>query len=178
MVMFNVFSKLNKKRKQDCVLLTEDGRILELSLSVDRGYMADHKTEEAWELFPDCCIPKRGTNRLSLVITERDMAPMSLNGKEEEGGEEAEKKRAKRAEEQLTQIAQESAAEARGGLQKKTLKSKTAETLQLLAIIFGITVCVLVLASLFMSGKLGFGGGGGESIFSWSPVISGLYAPF
>ena len=166
--MFNLFSKINKKRKQDCLLLTEDGRILEISLPVVRGYVAEQKTQEAWGLYPDYRIPKRGTNRLAQVITERDMAPMSLNG---------DKHQAKRAKVELSKIAQESASEARANVQKKSLKSKTAETLQLLLIILAVTVGVLVLFGLFMSGKLhlpGGGGGGEGGLFSWVPVIFGF----
>ena len=73
----------SKKRKQDCLLLTEDGRILDIKLSAVKEYVVEHKTAEAWGLFPDACIPERGTGKLFQVITERDCAPMSLNGSKE-----------------------------------------------------------------------------------------------
>ena len=156
--MFGI-NLLSKKRKQDCLLLTEDGRILDISLRVVKGYVVEHKTAEAWELFPDSRIPEKGTNRLFQVITERDLAPMSLNGNKQDN--------TKRKKDMLTKIAQESASAARAALQKKSAKSKLAETVQLLAIIFGVTIGVLVIFGLFASGKLhmpgGFGGGG--SIF-------------
>jgi septum formation inhibitor MinC len=161
----NILGILNKtKRKQSCLLLTEDGRILEIAPTVVRGYVAEHKTQEAWELYPDERIPKRGTNRLFQLITERDMAPLSLDGTSNKQSE-------KRAKKTLSQIAQESAAAARANLQKQSLKSKQAETIQLLIIILGITVSLLVLVSLFLSGKLGGGGGGGGSIFAALPAF-------
>lgn len=158
------------KRKQDCLLLTEDGRVLEIAPAVVRGYVAEYKTQEAWELHPDLRIPKKNTNRPFQVITERDMAPLSLGGRND-------KQRAKRAQKGLSQIAQESVSEARANLQKNSLKSKSAETIQLLAIILGITVGILALTGLFMSGKLSIGEGGKESIFSALPAVLGFLAP-
>jgi hypothetical protein len=164
--MLGIFNK-TKKRKQSCLLLTEDGRILEIAPTVLRGYVTEHKTQEAWELYPDERIPKKGTNRLFQVIAERDMAPLSLDGANS-------KQREKRVKKTLSQIAQESAAIARANLQKQSLKNKQAETIQLLIIILGITVGLLVLVSLFLSGKLGGGGGGGGSIFSALPGVFGF----
>jgi hypothetical protein len=168
----NILGILNRnKRKQDCLLLTEDGRVLEIAPAVVRGYVHERKTQEAWELYPDLRIPKRETNRLFQVITERDMAPLSLDGTND-------KKHAKRAQKGLSEIAQESVAEARANLQKNSLKSKSAETIQLLALILGVTVGILALVGLFMSGKLSIGGEGDGSIFSSAlPAILGFLAP-
>jgi hypothetical protein len=149
---------IGKKRKQNCLLLTEDSRILDIKLSVVKAYVVEHKTAEAWVLYPDSRIPERGTNHLFQVITERDAAPMSLNGQGKENS--------KRLKDTISKIAQENASAARANIQKKSQKNKYAETLQLLMIIFAITVGVLVIFGLFASGKLhmpNFGGGG--SIF-------------
>jgi CHASE3 domain sensor protein len=90
------------------------------------------------------------------VLTERDAAPLSFNGQGKDNS--------KRLKEMISRIAQENASAARANLQKKSFKNKYAETLQLLLIIFAITVGVLVVFGLFASGKLhmpNFGGGGG-----------------
>jgi len=147
-----------KKRKQSCLLLTEDSRILKIVLSVDKGYAVEHKTGEAWGLFPDSCITERGSNNSFQVITERDCAPMSLN----DHGDNS-----KRMKEMISKIAQESASTARSNIQRKSLKSKTAETLLLLTIIFAGIIGMLVIFGLFASGKLHMPsfGGGGSSIF-------------
>jgi len=149
---------IGKKRKEDCLLLTEDSRILEIVLSVEKGYAVEHKTREAWGLFPDSCIAERGTKKSFQVITERDCAPMSLNG----GGDNS-----KLMKDALSKIAQEKASEARSNVQRKSLKSKTTETLLLLAIIFGVVIGMVVIFGLFASGKLHMPsfGGGGSSIF-------------
>lgn len=149
-----------KKRKQDCLLLTEDGRILEISPPAIKGCVVEHKTSEAWGLYPDSRIPKRGTNRLFQVLTERDAAPMSLDGNQQ--------KYSQRLKEAISQIAQENASAARADLQKKSQKNKTAETLHMLLLILGITVGVVAIFGLFVSGKLHMpwsGGGGGGGIF-------------
>jgi hypothetical protein len=149
---------IGKKRKQDCLLLTEDGRILDISLPVVKGYVVSEKTGEAWGLFPDSCIPIKGTKNSVLVISERDCAPMSLNG-DGQGN-------SKRMKENMSKIAQENASAARAAIQKKTYKHKFMETLQLVALIFAVGIVVLAIFGLWASGKLhlpGFGGGG--SIF-------------
>jgi len=138
-------------------LLTEDGRILLIVLSVEKGYAVEHKTLEAWGLFPDSCIAERDTKKSFQVITERDCAPMSLNGGDN----------SKLMKDALSKIAQEKASEARSNVQRKSLKSKTTETLLLLAIIFGVVIGMVVIFGLFASGKLHMPsfGGGGSSIF-------------
>lgn len=143
----------SKKRNQNCLLLTEDGRILDIKLSVVKRYVVEHKTAEAWGLFPDACIPERGTNRLFQVITERDCAPLSLNGHNENYSN--------RMKKEMSRIAQENAEADRANIQRKSQQSKMAETVQLLAIIFGIFFCLLILVWVISSGKLGGGGGGG-----------------
>ena len=154
--MFRFFGFGGKRRKQRCLILTEDSRIVEESLPVIKGYVVSAKTQEAWELFPDSRIPERGTNHLFQVITERDCAPMSLDGQKQDNS--------KRLKETMSKIAQESASAARANIQKKALKNKFAETLQVLMIIFAVIIGVLVIFGLFATGKLNipwFGGGGG-----------------
>lgn len=158
--MFGIGNK--NKRKQNCLLLTEDDRMLDIKLDVVKEYVADHKTTEAWGLIPDACIQERGTNKSFLVITERDCAPVSLNGQNY----------SKKMKSIMSQIAQENASAARASIQRKAQKNKVAETLQLLAIIFGIFLCLLVLLGLFTSGKLHLPGGGdnGGGIFGFIPI--------
>lgn len=154
--MFNFLGIGKSKRKQNLLVLTEDGRIVEESLPVLKGYVVSEKTVEAWELDPSSCIPERGTNNLYQVVTERDWAPMSLDGH----GQNL-KKRQKNI---LSQIAQENASAARDKIQKKSYRNKQAEALQLLVIVLGITVAIVVIFGLFLSGKLSLpwsNGGGG-----------------
>ena len=153
--MFDFLGIGTSKRKQRCLVLTEDGRIVEESLPVIKGYVVSEKTAEAWGLYPDACIPERGTNNLVQVITERDCAPMSLNGHAHG--------LSKRLKTTISKIAQENASAARAKIQKKSYKNKQAETLQILVIILGITVSILLVFGLFLSGKLSlpwFSGGG------------------
>jgi hypothetical protein len=153
--MFGI--SIGKKRKQDCLLLTEDGRILDIKLPVVKGYVVEHKTGEAWGLYPDSRILEKNTHRLVQVITERDAAPISLNGQGKDNS--------KRLKEMISKIAQENASAARANIQKKSARSKYAETLQLLMIIFGIIIGVLVIFGLFATGKLHMPNFGGGSIF-------------
>ena len=149
----------SKKRTQNCLLLTEDSRILDIKEPVVKGYVVDHKTAEAWGFFPDSCIPERGTNRLYEVITERDCAPVSLNGNTENYST--------RMKKEMSRIAQENAEADRASIQRKSQHNKMLETIQLLAIIFGIFFCLLVLIWVISSGGIHLpgGGGGGGGIF-------------
>lgn len=157
-----------KTRRQDNLLLTEDSRILKVSMPVVKGYVVEHKTVEAWGLFPDSRIPERGTDHLYQVITERDAAPMSLNGGDN----------SKRLKATITQIAQENASQARADVQRESARSKLTGTLQLLLIILGITVAVVVIFGLFMSGKVHFPGtDGGGGIFSGFLPVLGYFIP-
>lgn len=158
-----------KKRMQRNLLLTEDSRILDVSMPVVKGYVVSDGTAEAWGLFPDSRIPERGTDHLYQVITERDAAPMSLNGGDN----------SKRLKETLSQVAQERASQARADVQKDSAKSKLTGTLQLLLIILSITVGVVVIFGLFMSGKVSFPGtgGGGGGLFSGFPLVLGFFTP-
>ncbi len=155
--MFKLLGIGKSKRKQRCLVLTEDGRIVEENLPVIKGYVVSEKTAEAWGLYPDACVPERGTNNLYQVTTERDCAPMSLNGHSQSLG--------KRLKATMKKIAQENAAAARAKIQKKSYRNKQAETLQILAIILGITVAVVVVFGLFLSGRLSFPWSGGGGIF-------------
>jgi hypothetical protein len=149
--------QIGKKRKQNCLLLTEDGRVLNITLPVVKGYIVSEKTGEAWELFPDSHIPEKSTSRLFQVITERDCAPLSLDGHKQGDN--------KRQKEGMTKIAQENASAARANIWKKSVKNKFAEALLLIAIIFGIVIGMVVIFGLFASGKLHMPGAGGGGIF-------------
>lgn len=158
----NMFGNLfpQKRRKQDCLLFTEDNRAIEITPEALRSCVADHKTKEAWELYPDSRIPKRGTNRLFQMIAERDIAPLSLNGNGSGKKGEARKKRT------CSQIAQDSASEARTNPSKQqNQENKAADVARLLAIILGFTVCIMALVG-FITGQFNIGGGGGGSIFA------------
>lgn len=155
--MFKFLGIGKSKRKQRCLVLTEDRRIVEESLPVIKGYVVSEKTLEAWGLYPDACISERGTNNLFQVITERDCAPMSLNGYGQG--------LSKRLKNTITKIAQENASAARAKIQKKSYKNKQAETLQILVLILGITISILLVFGLFLSGRIHLPWSGGGGIF-------------
>ena len=137
--MFNFGSK----RKQNCLILTEDGRIEKATPPVVKGYAVDHKTMEAW-LLPNNPIPEISTGKMFSVIFERDAAPFSIDGDNTR----------KLTEESIALIAGESADEALAQLEKKSFKNKMADTLRLVIIIFAITVVLIVIFGLISTGKL------------------------
>lgn len=137
------------------MLLTEDGRILDLSMKVVKGYVVEDKTLEAWGLFPDLLVPDRETGKPCLIISERDLTPMALG-----------KARVKHtiATAQIEKIAEQSADADIAKQEAKSFKNKIADALGTIAIIFAITVCIIVIFGLISTGKLHLPGVGGVKI--------------
>ena len=136
--------KFGKKRKQNCIILTEDGRIIEDTLPVVKGYVVDRKTQEAWTLFPGSLIPERGTGRVDLLVCERDAAPINVNGDNPH----------KLTTETISAIASENADEALAQIHSKSLKNKLAGAIHIAVIAFSITICLMVIFGLISMGKL------------------------
>lgn len=133
-----------QKRVQNCLILTEDGRIVTTELAVEKGYIVDHKTMEAWGLFPDSCVKRRGTAEVYQVMSERDSAPIPLDGAGTP----------KLTEEIISKIAEEHADEALANVVKKSLKNKMADTLRTVILIFAVLVALMVVFGLVTTGKL------------------------
>ena len=60
------------------LIATEDQRLVEDFLPVEKGFFWDEERKEAWGLFLDELIRKRGENQLFAFISERDAAPIPL----------------------------------------------------------------------------------------------------
>ena len=147
-----LFGLLKQKKVQNCLVLTEDGRIVRSSLPVRKGHVLDDSTEEAWGLFSGALIPEKKSGRLFLLLNERSAIPMCLNGN-----------LSKFKQATLTAIAAESADEALNKIQKGGVKTLLAKALSTAIILFSICVCIIVIFGLISAGKLsipGFGGGG------------------
>jgi len=143
MVMLNNIFKRNK-RQQNCLILTEDGRIVDTALPVEKGYIVDHKTMEAWGLFPDCCIPQEGGKSLFQVMCERDATPIPVSGNTSN----------KITQKIVSQIAEEHVDQSLAHIARKSLKNKMADTLRTVILIFAILVAGMVVFGLVTTGKL------------------------
>lgn len=147
--MFNVFKLFGlggKKRQQNLLILTEDGRIVLESVPVIKGYAANHKTHEAWGLHSDGMVPERGTSKIVQVVCERAVAPIAIRGQGKNG--------LCKLGQTVSAIAEESADEALAQVHKKSFRNKLADTLRLVVLIFAITVVVVLVFSLITTGKL------------------------
>lgn len=132
------------KRIQNCLILTEDGRIASSKLTVEKGYVVDHKTMEAWGLFPGSCVLRQGTNELYQIMSERDSAPIPLNG---EGSR-------KITEDIISRIAEENCDQELAQIVKKSIKNKMADTLRTVILVFAIVIVLMVVFGLITTGKL------------------------
>ena len=68
------------KRKQPCLIFTEDGEIVEDNLEVLKGCAADHDKMEAWVLDAANQIKCKRTGLPTQVICERSLAPIPVSG--------------------------------------------------------------------------------------------------
>jgi len=131
---------------QKCLIITEDDRIVESALQVEKkGYMVDHGTSEAWMLHPGSLVKKRGTSVQYALVDERDAAPFFLNGhsptrKEIKGI--------------INNIAKESRKEAMYEIHSQQIKDRLGGVFKFIALMFAITTVVLIIALLLFSGNL------------------------
>lgn len=136
-----------KKRIQNVLILTEDNRIVPAQLDVEKGYMVDHRTSEAWATTanPNSQIPRRGTRAMYTLIDERDAAPIEIGG----GG-----LTKKELSKQINSIAQESRKAAQYEVQKKQGRDKLAGLLGTSVLAIAVTVCLILVFQLIISGNV------------------------
>ena len=136
-----LFSK--PKRVQKAVIETEDGRLVITELAVEKGYMVDHKTHEAWGLYPESLIPRAGTKDTFVFLDERDAAPIVFDGTT------ISRKSLKGL---LSGIAQESRKQTQYEVQEKQNRDRIAKALSLTVTISAICVVLVVVVSIFTGG--------------------------
>ena len=144
--MFNAGKLLGKnKRQHGVLLLTEDDRVLELSLPVDIGCLTDDLTEQGWALMSECVFPKRGTGSPFLLISERDITPIQIKGNGASLYKESNK--------QCKRLVQEARRQAHFRYEKEKKKDKLADALVLVTLLTFALVGIVVMVGLIGSGK-------------------------
>lgn len=131
------------KRIQKTVIETEDGRLVIAELAVEKGYMVDHKTHEAWGLYPESLIPRVGTKDMYVFLDERDAAPLVFDGKS------ISKKSLKTL---LSGIAQESRKQTQYEVQEKQSRDRISKALSLTITCCAICTVLVVVVSIFTGG--------------------------
>lgn len=144
-----LFGFLKKKRQQAVLILTEDNRIVPAHLAVEKGYMVDHATSEAWAMTTSANsqVPKKGTKVMYRLIDERDAAPLELGG----GG-----LTKKQYSEQINKIGQESRKAAQYEVQKHQGKDRLRSMIGISVTFIAVTVCVILVFQLIVSGNVQF----------------------
>lgn len=140
---------LGKRRIQNVLILTEDNRIVPAQLEVEKGYMVDHRTSEAWAVTasPNSQLPRRGTKAHYRLIDERDAAPIEIGG----GG-----LTKKEYSKQIDQIAQEARKAAQYEIQKHQGKDKLRQLLGITVLSVAVTTCLILVFQLVVSGNVQF----------------------
>ena len=128
------------------LILTEDRRIVLDRLPVEKACVVDHETQEAWVQWQDSMVRKRGTSEGYLVVNERDIAPPSLNGKDN--------KDSKDIENLICAIAKERRKQAEFNLEGLQKKSLAAGILQILILGGALVAVVVIIFLLISSGNL------------------------
>lgn len=118
---------------------------MESAMAVEKGYMVEHSTEEAWVLHPGSLVRKRGTNVSYALVDERNAAPISLNGHGMPR---------KGLKDMINAIAQESRKAAQYKIQRHQTKDKLAGVIKFSAILLTILTVVVTVGILIFSGNL------------------------
>lgn len=133
------------KRQHGVLLLTEDDRVLELSLPVDIGCLTDDMTEQGWALMSECVFHKRGVDSPYLLISERDIAPIQIKG----NGASLRKA----SDTQCNRLVHEARRQAHFRFEKGKNKDKLADALVLLTLLTFVLFGIVVIVGLIGSGK-------------------------
>lgn len=133
------------KRVQKALIETEDGRIVPVELAVEKGYMVDHKTREAWGLFHESLIPKSGTKDMYVLLDERDAAPLVFDGKSISR---------KSLKDLISDIAKESRKQTQYEIQERQNRDRISKAMSLAVTCCAICVVITVVFSMIFSGGL------------------------
>jgi len=126
------------------LVLTEDQRVVMARLPVEKGCVRDDKTQEAWVLWHESLVRRENSNESYLVVSERDVAPLCLNGNSSAS---------KDITKLVNAIAAESRERAHFNLEKQNRKDKLAEILQVLILGGAVVAVIVIIAGLVLSGR-------------------------
>ena len=135
-----LFGLGKNKREHGVLLLTEDSRLLVLSLPVEVGCVRDDTAQQAWALLSDDCFPQRGTNIPFILASERDVAPIPLDGNNERQGKDSKKL--------VSQIFKERRKQAHSVSESEFKKDRMADILQTMIYGSGATILGMLLIGL------------------------------
>jgi len=71
----------SKKRVQPALVLTEDGRAVDEAFPVELGYLLPKNSDEAYLNCRAAMVPRRSDGVLTLIMDEREAAPLAINKK-------------------------------------------------------------------------------------------------
>ncbi|PKH47773.1 hypothetical protein CVH13_00250 [Dehalococcoides mccartyi] len=135
----------DKTRTQDVHVLTEDGRIVEVSADVLYGCVSVDEWGQAWVLRGADLCPSRDGKGDILLVNERSLAPIAFDGRPARTHEEALKLK--------DDIGAEACESVHFNRDREIKKETMANVLQVLIIgLFG-TVCVIALIGVYASGN-------------------------
>jgi len=138
------------KREQLNLIFCEDRKIDEAPLPIEKGYMVDDKTTEAWHLCHSFLLPYQGTRRLVSLISERDAVPLSpFGGLSKEGRERFSN---------VNQIAREELHRTLQQLDKDQKQHMVASAIKFTVLIVAVLFALVVLVSLFQGGHVNIPG--------------------
>lgn len=138
-----------QKRVQNCLVLTQDRRIIELGIDVVKGYMTDHQTRMAWLLNNMRMFRHFRTGGFFYGISEIDAEPLALTLTVKDND--------KMTTAKADIIAVEEFYREIGGLSKDIRQQKIAEMITIVMLMFAVVTLVLIVFVIFSSGKVNFG---------------------
>lgn len=133
-------------RKQETYTVTEDNRIVPVSIPLKLGHLVLDKEMEAYVYCPEILAYKAGTHELVACLDERDSMPMLLSSK-------AEAKRNTYTKERMNQIAQSCHDRELLQTERKNGKSRITAVLSFILGAFAIVTLLVILAGIYIVNK-------------------------
>ncbi len=129
-------------------MFTTDTRIIEDDLLVDSGHLIDKKEEQSYFSDQDALQRDKDSSSVRMAYSELSAVPLFPGLNIDRASMVVAYSK------EMTSIAMENAETTLMGIVQEDVKNKQAELLKIVVIMFAIVAVVLVIAALFMSGKV------------------------
>lgn len=133
-------------RKQACVTVTEDNRIVHSNIPLKLGHLVLDKEQEAYLYCPEILATEAGTGETVAMHDERDAMPICISGK-------AEAKRAAITKEKVKSIAQADHDRALMTMVKKNAKDKITAMISFILGAFAVVTLIVIIAGIYIVNK-------------------------
>lgn len=128
------------KRNVRVMMFTSDGRMIDMNLPAEDGYLIDDQAERAFYLDYESLIPMKETKEYILPLYERDAVPLSFGKKNSKARE--------KVKENINQIAINSRKNACQNINNMIAKDKMAESIKMILLLLGCILALVIIINV------------------------------